>query len=70
MMHKPPHDPGVVRWYVYIPRIGKLSVPPGVVDREGYALARGATRLFRGNEVVWVRPESTSGPVRHLAVVR
>lgn len=57
-------DTGNVRWYVFIPGEGKFAVPPGVSDREAYALRAGATRLFFGDQVVWSRPAG------HLAVVR
>lgn len=68
-MHSPSQDPGVVRWYVFIPGQGRYAVPLGVSDREAYALASGATRLFHGTEVVWSRPSGESSDA-HLAVVR
>lgn len=66
-MPSPSQDPGpVVRWYIFIPRQGKFLVPPGVSgpDRLTWATSQGATRLFRGSELVWSRP------VGVLAVVR
>jgi len=65
-MKNPSQDPGCVRWFIFIPGQGRFAVPPEVVDKEAYALASGATRLFVGNDVRWSRPV-TSG---HLAVVR
>lgn len=66
-MPNPPQDPGYVRWFMFIPDLGKFAIPAGVTDREGYARNSGATRLLAGDEVRWSR-DSPSG--RHLAVVR
>lgn len=64
-----PHDAGFVRWYVFIPGEGRFVVPPEVSDREAYALASGATRLYHGNDLQWSRPVPDKSGA-HLAVVR
>lgn len=63
-----PQDHGFVHWYVFIPGVGTWAVPHGISDRVKYARKVRATRLLRGNEIVWSAPASR--PVRHLAVVR
>lgn len=65
----PPHDAGNVRWFIFIPARGRFAVPPGVLDREGYARQAGGTRLFHGNRLVWIREPLATSP-RRLVVVK
>lgn len=62
-------DPGLVRWFVFVPDQGRWAIPQGVSDREGYAREIGATRLFHGDQLVWSAPANPTGK-SHLAVVR
>jgi hypothetical protein len=59
-MHMAKPDTGLVRWYYFRPvgdplgrSAGRWAIPPGV-NPEQHARRAGASRLFRGDELVMV----------------